>query len=87
MRRHYTVADCMKPALYKEYLSVLNKALNGQSSKINEELLKKRPGEVCVTLKNYKKARGLSTILHGDLEKNHTYEIKGPMGKGINPVK
>ena len=40
--------------------------------------------EVCVAIKNYKKPLGFSSKVHSDSEKESIYEIKGPMGKGIN---
>jgi len=40
---------------------------------------------VCLTLKNYKFKEGLSSFLTHDIKtQSQVYEIKGPMGKGLD---
>ena len=40
--------------------------------------------EVCLTLKNYLKPKGLSTKIHeSQPEKNEIFKVKGPMGLGL----
>jgi NAD(P)H-flavin reductase len=42
------------------------------------------PHRVIVTIKNYASQKGLSSLIHDDiLNKEHLFEVKGPMGKGL----
>ena len=61
-KRHYTVCNVMRNEVYADYVQALKGARKSQTAKISHVHLSQVPSnEVCVTLKNYKVPRGLST--------------------------
>ena len=75
LRRYYTISNCMRAEIYSEYLRVMDLALrNVKGFTFNEDLLDdEEQDEIQMTVKNYGKTGGLSTILHGS--NDEVYEI------------
>lgn len=79
-RRHYTVTNCLQPGVYEEYLALIN----GSKTEMNSEFFAEKISNfVTLTIKNYKVPLGLSTKIHNQ-DVDDSYEMKGPMGKGLN---
>ena len=85
-KRHYTVANVMRPEVYQTYMSALS------SESLNSELQEfpnfSEKGDVALTLKNYPQFEGLSNKIHIHAtqmkRKNDSiYKISGPMGLGL----
>ena len=71
----------MDPELYKEYVLSLD-ADNGDS--FNRKLLDEtNQNEMLFNVKNYNTQDGLSEKLHRVPQRDLLYEVKGPMGKGL----
>ncbi len=84
VRRHYTVSNCMRKDVYEEYIRVFKEIQAGKSTMFDPALLDSKPGqEITMTVKNYNHPKGLSTRL-ANYEKGECFEIKGPMGKGLD---
>lgn len=61
-KRHYTVCNVMRNEVYAEYVQALKDALRSHPTKISHvHLSHDLTNEVCVTLKNYRVPKGLST--------------------------
>ena len=90
VRRHFTIANCMRKAYYEELLRCLDaelapSSINGPSggsfdSKLLEPVL---AGNVNLTIKNYQLTKGLSYRFFEKEMAQDTYEIAGPLGKGL----
>jgi hypothetical protein len=55
LKRHYTVSNVMKREVYKEYIRVMNQAMettSGNDLEFNEDLIY-NSNEIIVTIKNY----------------------------------
>lgn len=90
LRRHFTIANSMSKAYYEELLKCLDTELSSSSingpgggsfdAKLLEPVL---VGNVNLTIKNYKLTKGLSYRFFEEPMTEDTYEITGPMGKGL----
>jgi hypothetical protein len=64
VRRHYTVATCMKRQIYEEYVRVIEESLKGEKRPIfNTDVLQEKSqkvSEVIITLKDYHIPKGFS---------------------------
>eukprot|EP00347_Sterkiella_histriomuscorum_P018114 403346733 len=79
VRRHYTVSNCMQKEAYQMYLGLLN----GDTKMQSEHTLKEEDSQTFViTSKNYQSKSGVSRRLN-DLNNQDPFEIKGPLGKGL----
>ena len=66
IKRHYTICSCMRPELLNELLKLAQDVNNGKQINFDMSLLDtKDQDKICLTLKNYKFARGVSTQIHG----------------------
>lgn len=89
VRRHYTIANCMRKAFQDRLLKACDNFLKGQDvasaieKKHLEELAKDDSNELSLTIKNYKVPEGISKQFYDTKLANQAYEIKGPMGKGL----
>ena len=75
----------MQKDAYQQYLELIKLALAGQKDKLslNPDLINSRPSNlVYLTLKNYKKPKGLSVRLSEST--GEIYKLKGPLGKGLD---
>ena len=80
--RHYTACNAMRPEIYKEYIRCL-KEDSGET--FDQQLLDYEDKNFqMLTIKNY--GRGLSTRVHSATD-NTRFEIKGPIGKGLEVSK
>ena len=80
--RHYTACNAMHPETYNEYIRCL-KQDSGES--FNSKLLSYEDKNFqMLTIKDY--GRGLSTRVH-NAQPNTQFEIKGPIGKGLEVSK
>ena len=65
IKRHYTICSCMRPELMNALLKLAHDVLNSNQIDFNTELLStKDQDKICLTLKNYKMERGVSTQIH-----------------------
>jgi len=77
VRRHYTICNAMK----KNFYEALVKAVQGKGS-IEKALISDTDGdEINMTIKTYGLNQGLSTRFFTC--PNETFQIKGPMGRGL----
>ena len=78
--------NCLRPKVYNEYLWALQYAIEGKEPKFNMKkyLDDKKADEFQVVIKNYDNPKGLSQKLT-KADASIEYEIKGPLGKGLNP--
>ena len=79
--RHYTVCNAMDPQLYTAYVLCLD-ADSGRD--FDRSLLDtSNQPEMLFNIKNYQNDKGLSKKLHRMPQGSLLYEVKGPMGKGL----
>lgn len=79
LRRHYTIANCMRPEFYNSLVSALK-----EEKQFNNSLCaSKVTNMVNVTIKNYNLEKGLSRMFFKSPENQSKFYIKGPMGKGL----
>lgn len=79
LRRHYTIANCMRQDFYNALVNSLDKG-----AQFPKDLCNSRDANVVnVTVKNYQLQHGLSRLLHRPASEQSKYYIKGPMGKGL----
>jgi len=65
IKRHYTICSSMRPELLQELLKLAHDFLNGNQIEFKMSLLDSRnQDKICLTLKNYKMPRGVSTQVH-----------------------
>ena len=65
IKRHYTICCTMQPELLRALRALAKAVLRGQEIAFPDEwLLGQDNDSIIMTLKNYKKAKGLSTQLH-----------------------
>lgn len=65
IKRHYTICSCMRPELMNAFLKLAHDVLNGNQIDFDFSLLDtKDQDKICLTLKNYKMERGVSTQIH-----------------------
>lgn len=88
VRRHYTVANCMKREAYDEYVSLITQFRqnpeNNSTFIFNQDMLPENnqgEAEIIFVCKNYKVEGGLSHRLHNN--KEDLCQIKGVLGKGL----
>jgi hypothetical protein len=71
----------MDPELYRNYVLSLN---HDNSNGFDTSLLSmQNKNEMLFTIKNYARQDGLSEKLHRLPQRSLLYEVKGPMGKGL----
>lgn len=79
IKRHYTICSSMRPELFQELISLAQDALSGKQIEFNMGLLDtKNQDKICLTLKNYKMAKGVSTQIH------HVVPVLDPPEQEIN---
>lgn len=85
IHRQYTHAYCMKPDIYKCIVDVCyGEDVNKITQTITSTIKAETYDSLTLTVKNYKEAAGLSSLMHDDLEgKKHMYLIKGLYGRGL----
>lgn len=78
LRRHYTIANCMQKDFYRS----LVEAVTNKGS-FDTSLLDSTDCEsVFVGIKTYNLNKGVSKRVF-DFNEKHSFEIKGPMGRGL----
>ena len=66
IKRHYTICSCMRPEILKALINLELDVLNGKSLTFDMNLLdSKDQDKICLSLKNYKMPKGVSTQIHG----------------------
>eukprot|EP00347_Sterkiella_histriomuscorum_P018766 403344262 len=82
--RYYTICNSIRPMAYKNYVRVLEEAVEeGNYLDFNEEIFNQdQQQEVILTVKNYGRKGGLSKHLFKHAEKLQL-KLEGPMGKGL----
>ena len=66
IKRHYTICSCMRPELTEAFLKLAHDVLYGNQIDFDLELLNTSDQDkICLTLKNYKMEKGVSTQIHG----------------------
>jgi len=92
IKRHYTEAFCMRKEIYNGILRLVNEKNQEQTSKINatmnDMIAVNNKRTLCLTIKNYPKAYGLSSHVHHTISKmdhgvRERFEIRGPLGTGL----
>jgi hypothetical protein len=86
LKRHYTIANCMRKEAYEEYVKTIRSASDTgiQEGGFNDSLLTEQDSNlISLSLKNYSAARGLSKFIHNS-DTDQEFEIKGPMGSGLD---
>ena len=94
LKRHYTITNCLREPFYRAVIQQVMNNLKQTSQQshgsINEDfewnpnlLNAEETSTVNVTIKNYKIEQGLSKRIHDKEQKLETFEIKGPMGRGL----
>lgn len=62
IKRHYTICSTMRPELLQELIKLARDALSGKQIEFDMRLLDtKNQEKICLTLKNYKMPKGVST--------------------------
>lgn len=85
VKRHYSVASCMRNDAYQQYLGLVNQCRENPYGPFQFDAgvlpeAQKEP-EVVFVCKNYRNEAGLSHRLHND--QNDLYQIKATLGKGL----
>ena len=89
LRRHFTIANCMRRKFYNELLRILkaeNQSFAMEHSNVTFDislLSSEDSNQINISCKNYGLEFGLSRRLHDAKLSRDTYMIKGPMGKGL----
>jgi cytochrome b involved in lipid metabolism len=85
MKRHYTECFAMRKDIYENLMALSQNPHDGRAMEgIRMAIMNGNTKDLCLTLKNYKFPKGLSTLIDNDkLSRSHKYEIHGPCGKGL----
>ena len=88
VRRHYTVASCMKQEVYQGYINAIESFKNGgRHGSINDGIfvnnLNDRSDEIVIAIKNYRIAGGFSNLIHS-ATKEDVFQVKTLLGKGLD---
>lgn len=85
VKRHYSVASCMRNDAYQQYLGLVKQYRENPDGpfKFDEAVLPEaqQEPEVVFVCKNYRNESGLSHRLHSD--QRDLYQIKATLGKGL----
>ena len=86
-KRHYTISNCMRPKVYRDYIKVMKAFLHGDYGKAqlaHESVSEDQTDEVCITLKDYDVKTGVATRIARQSLSETKFTIMGPLGKGLN---
>jgi hypothetical protein len=85
MKRHYTECFAMRKDIYENLMALSqNPHDTAAMLAIKHAIAFGNTKDLCLTLKNYKFPKGLSTLIDNDkTSRAHKYEIHGPCGKGL----
>ena len=77
----------MRPEIYENLQKICRNPNDAQNEAniIKEAIKQGNRDDLCLSIKHYKQCNGLSKFIFGASEsKNTTFQVKGPMGPGIN---
>ena len=81
-KRHYTVANTMRPEVYNSLVDTLRQGV------VQDYPIVEEKNDVVLTVKNYASDKGLSFDIHDSavprkIQGQYAYNISGPMGLGL----
>lgn len=76
----------MRSTVYENLLKIGRNLKNSEAEAaiVREAIQKNNASDLYLSIKNYQTKLGLSWLIHNEKYNQEVFEIKGPMGRGIN---